>query len=97
MSLTGTRSLVTSALRRTAAVVAQQRRTMASDRHSKPKPNWTGIDKVVRTYFPEDWQLGYAVFAFYGSLILYFSMGKKKPKKQPAEEAAPAETATATH
>jgi len=38
------------ALRATAAM--PQKRTMAGG----PKPVWTGIDKTVRGYFPEDWQ-----------------------------------------
>lgn len=37
---------------RAAAQRMQQKRTMAGG----PKPVWTGIDKTVRGYFPEDWQ-----------------------------------------
>ena len=40
------------ARRRVAVAALQQRRNMGGG----PKPEWTGIDKTVRTYFPEDWQ-----------------------------------------
>jgi len=32
----------------------QQKRTMAGG--GGPKPEWEGIDKIVRGYFPEDYQ-----------------------------------------
>ena len=35
-------------------VSQQQKRSFAG--HGKAKPEWTGIDKVVRGYFPEDHQ-----------------------------------------
>jgi hypothetical protein len=44
----------TNVLGTTASTIVVPRRTMASGHH--PKPEWTGIDKVVRSYFPEDWQ-----------------------------------------
>jgi hypothetical protein len=34
----------------------QQKRNMALGGHHGPPPEWTGIDKVVRGYFPEDYQ-----------------------------------------
>jgi hypothetical protein len=36
-------------------VVVQQQRRFAGG-HAKAKVEWTGIDKVVRGYFPEDYQ-----------------------------------------
>lgn len=34
----------------------QQRRGLALGGHHGPPPEWTGVDKVVRGYFPEDYQ-----------------------------------------
>jgi hypothetical protein len=34
----------------------QQRRNMALGGHHGPPPEWEGVDKVVRGYFPEDYQ-----------------------------------------
>ena len=33
-----------------------QKRGMALGGHHGPPPEWTGVDKVVRGYFPEDYQ-----------------------------------------
>jgi hypothetical protein len=33
-----------------------QRRTMALGGHHGPPPEWTGVDKVVRSYVPHDYQ-----------------------------------------
>uniref|UniRef100_A0A7S1Y1D6 Uncharacterized protein n=2 Tax=Grammatophora oceanica TaxID=210454 RepID=A0A7S1Y1D6_9STRA len=63
------------AARRTAHQMAQ-RRNMGSG----PKPEWTGVDKVVRTYLPEDWQLAAAVLSGYtvlGTVGSMMSGGKK--------------------
>jgi hypothetical protein len=38
------------------ALVKGQRRGMALGGHHGPPPEWTGVDKVVRGYFPEDYQ-----------------------------------------
>jgi hypothetical protein len=48
----------TTTLRRnaiTTRVVAQQTKRGMAGGHG-PKPEWTGLDKTVRTYFPEDYQ-----------------------------------------
>lgn len=37
----------------------QQKRGMALGGHHGPAPEWTGVDKVVRRYFPEDYQRTY--------------------------------------
>jgi hypothetical protein len=37
----------------------QQRRGLALGGHHGPPPEWTGVDKVVRGYFPEDYQRTY--------------------------------------
>mmetsp|Transcript_23308 Transcript_23308/g.54130 ORF Transcript_23308/g.54130 Transcript_23308/m.54130 type:complete len:134 (-) Transcript_23308:985-1386(-) len=75
------------------AVAGVQRRAMGSG----PKPEWTGIDKVVRTYFPEDWQLAAAIIGGYGSLVVIAQIrsafSKKKPAEAPAAPAAPAAAA----
>jgi hypothetical protein len=47
--------------RRAAPILARhtqktQKRGMALGGHSGPPPEWTGIDKTVRSYFPEDYQ-----------------------------------------
>ena len=34
----------------------QQRRNLSLGGHHGPPPEWSGIDKVVRGYFPEDYQ-----------------------------------------
>jgi hypothetical protein len=33
-----------------------QRRNLALGGHHGPPPEWEGVDKVVRGYFPEDYQ-----------------------------------------
>ena len=38
------------------AVRNTQRRNLALGGHSGPAPEWTGIDKVVRSYVPHDYQ-----------------------------------------
>ena len=38
------------------ATQQQQRRTMSLGGHHGPPPEWTGVDKVVRKYLPEDYQ-----------------------------------------
>ena len=37
----------------------QQRRNLSLGGHHGPPPVWTGVDKVVRGYFPEDYQRTY--------------------------------------
>ena len=43
------------------ATQLQQRRTMSLGGHHGPPPEWTGVDKVVRKYVPEDYQRTYFV------------------------------------
>ena len=38
------------------ATQKQQSRPMSLGGHHGPPPEWTGVDKVVRKYFPEDYQ-----------------------------------------
>jgi hypothetical protein len=33
-----------------------QKRGMSLKGHHGPPPDWQGVDKVVRSYFPEDYQ-----------------------------------------
>ena len=39
-----------------------QRRNFSLGGHHGPPPEWEGIDKVVRGYFPEDWQRTWAYY-----------------------------------
>ncbi|KAL3765196.1 hypothetical protein ACHAWU_010387 [Discostella pseudostelligera] len=70
------RTALLASTRRQAAVVASQqavkRRTMAS--HAAA-PEWTGIDKVVRGYFPQDDQLAAAIIGGYFGLFLVVKIG----------------------
>ena len=63
-----------SATRRLAVPVAkqqQQKRNFALGGHHGPPPEWTGIDKVVRGYFPEDYQCTLCVNSrFPGDVLL---------------------------
>lgn len=43
------------ARRRTAVMATRQMQRRGMGSHA-PKPEWTGIDKTVRTYLPEDYQ-----------------------------------------
>ena len=45
------------------ATQQQQRRTMSLGGHHGPPPEWTGVDKVVRKYFPEDYQRKFLLLA----------------------------------
>ncbi|KAL7515993.1 hypothetical protein ACHAWX_001053 [Stephanocyclus meneghinianus] len=51
-------------------------------------PEWTGIDKVVRGYFPQDDQLATAILGGYFGLFLLFKI-KSAFSSAPAVEAAP--------
>ena len=48
--------LAASAARRRAAMAAQQQQRRAMGGGHAPAPEWEGIDKVVRGYFPQDHQ-----------------------------------------
>lgn len=54
-----------------------------------PAPEWTGIDKVVRGYFPEDPQLAAAILGGYFGLFVLYKI-KSAISGAPVEEAAPA-------
>lgn len=53
------RSLTRHAMRRG----VPQRRGFALGGHHGPPPEWEGVDKVVRGYFPEDYQRKPVLFA----------------------------------
>mmetsp|Transcript_15697 Transcript_15697/g.18925 ORF Transcript_15697/g.18925 Transcript_15697/m.18925 type:complete len:134 (-) Transcript_15697:190-591(-) len=76
-----------SASRRAATRVAQQqqKRSMGG---GGPKPEWEGIDKVVRQYFPEDYQLAGAILGGYSGLIAVAMIRSKIKGAPPAEEPA---------
>lgn len=67
------------------ATAMQQKRTMAGG----PKPVWTGIDKTVRGYFPEDWQLAAAILGGYSSLIVVAQIRSAMKGKPPVVVEAP--------
>merc|ERR1712226_1071133 len=70
------------------AVASTQKRNMGLGGHSGPPPEWEGIDKVVRSYFPLDHQLSAAVLGGYFSLYILYSLsklGKKKEVENPVE------------
>mmetsp|Transcript_23629 Transcript_23629/g.39092 ORF Transcript_23629/g.39092 Transcript_23629/m.39092 type:complete len:127 (-) Transcript_23629:184-564(-) len=78
------------ALRATAAM--PQKRTMAGG----PKPVWTGIDKTVRGYFPEDWQLAAAILGGYSSLVVVAQISSAMKGKPPVVVEAPKVVVAAT-
>lgn len=72
------------------ALQQTQRRNLALGGHSGPPPEWTGIDKVVRSYFPEDWQRTYTLVEakfripsrkFYRTLIAMESLVSRHPSR----------------
>jgi hypothetical protein len=55
-----------------------------------PPPEWTGIDKIVRGYFPEDYQLSLAILSAYtGGFILYKIKSAMTSKPDPVVEEKP--------
>merc|ERR1712080_767160 len=46
-----------------------------------PTPEWTGIDKIVRGVFPEDYQLCGAIIGGYSTMIAFFALKSKLNKK----------------
>lgn len=58
-------SALSSAARRSAAPLLrqQQKRQFALGGSHGPPPEWEGVDKVVRGYFPEDYQCMYSLSA----------------------------------
>jgi hypothetical protein len=45
--------------------MATQRREFSLGGSHGPPPEWTGIDKVVRGYFPEDYQCTLVIFSVF--------------------------------
>jgi hypothetical protein len=62
----------------------QQRRGMA---HA-PAPEWTGIDKVVRGYFPQDHQLALAILGGYTGIFVLVKIKGALSGKKVEEPAA---------
>ncbi|KAL7547876.1 hypothetical protein ACHAWF_011146 [Thalassiosira exigua] len=88
-------------LGRTALLAARRRATVASAQQAKRRmgsaaaaPEWTGIDKVVRGYFPQDDQLCAAIISGYFGLFVLYKI-KSAFSSSPVEEAAPAPVAAA--
>uniref|UniRef100_A0A7R9W4Z7 Uncharacterized protein n=1 Tax=Pseudictyota dubia TaxID=2749911 RepID=A0A7R9W4Z7_9STRA len=70
------------------AAVQSQRRNMGG--HA-PAPEWTGIDKVVRDVFPQDYQLAGAILGGYGTLIALATIKSKmssSPEPEPVAAAS---------
>mmetsp|Transcript_8545 Transcript_8545/g.12411 ORF Transcript_8545/g.12411 Transcript_8545/m.12411 type:complete len:139 (+) Transcript_8545:58-474(+) len=80
------------ARRVSAAAVSKSKSKRSFGAHAAPE--WTGIDKIVRSYFPEDHQLAGAVLAGYGFLITGAVL-RGKMKGKPEEEPVAASTAAA--
>jgi hypothetical protein len=55
------------ARRRAVPVVMQrtQKRGMALGGHHGPPPDWQGVDKIVRGYFPEDYQRTFSLLLLF--------------------------------
>mmetsp|Transcript_10878 Transcript_10878/g.23581 ORF Transcript_10878/g.23581 Transcript_10878/m.23581 type:complete len:127 (+) Transcript_10878:77-457(+) len=82
------------ALGRTALLATRRRATATSQQAKRrmgsaaPAPEWTGIDKVVRGYFPKDEQLVCAITGGYFGLFVLYKI-KSAMSGAPVEEAAP--------
>eukprot|EP00559_Dactyliosolen_fragilissimus_P003963 CAMPEP_0184855124 /NCGR_PEP_ID=MMETSP0580-20130426/443_1 /TAXON_ID=1118495 /ORGANISM="Dactyliosolen fragilissimus" /LENGTH=118 /DNA_ID=CAMNT_0027349553 /DNA_START=50 /DNA_END=406 /DNA_ORIENTATION=+ len=64
-------------------------KTTSRNMGSHAAPEWTGIDKVVRGVFPEDYQLAGAIIGGYVGLITIFSLkSKMSPAPEPVVAAA---------
>ncbi|KAL3788601.1 hypothetical protein HJC23_005260 [Cyclotella cryptica] len=86
MSFALARTALFAARRQAAAASTQQaKRRMGS---SAPAPEWTGIDKVVRGYFPQDDQLATAILGGYFGLFVLYKITSAF-SSSPAVEAAP--------
>mmetsp|Transcript_14952 Transcript_14952/g.18234 ORF Transcript_14952/g.18234 Transcript_14952/m.18234 type:complete len:116 (-) Transcript_14952:299-646(-) len=68
-----------------------QKRSMAGG----AAPQWTGIDKVVRDVFPEDYQVALLIMGGYGVIITGFMLKPSKPAA-PAPVAPVAVKTTST-
>mmetsp|Transcript_40060 Transcript_40060/g.68335 ORF Transcript_40060/g.68335 Transcript_40060/m.68335 type:complete len:127 (+) Transcript_40060:75-455(+) len=82
-----------SILGRTALLATRRRATVATSQQAKrrmgsaaPAPEWTGIDKVVRGYFPQDDQLAAAILGGYFGLFCLYKI-KSAFSSAPVEEA----------
>lgn len=62
---------------------------------SAPAPEWTGIDKVVRGYFPQDDQLAAAILGGYLGIFILIKIKGAMSGSPPVEEAAPVAVAAA--
>merc|ERR1719223_1166926 len=83
-------------LGRTALLASRRHATAAASQQAKRRmggaaaaPEWTGIDKVVRGYFPQDDQLAAAILGGYFGLFILYKI-KSAISGAPVEEAAPA-------
>mmetsp|Transcript_9765 Transcript_9765/g.12883 ORF Transcript_9765/g.12883 Transcript_9765/m.12883 type:complete len:133 (+) Transcript_9765:182-580(+) len=68
------------------AFATTQKRNMSLGESHGPPPEWEGVDKVVRSYFPHDHQLSAAIIGGYFSLYAIYSistMGGKKKEETP--------------
>ena len=55
------------------AIQNQQRRNLALGGASGPPPEWTGVDKIVRSYVPHDWQRKFVVSLKIPNSVLFGS------------------------
>mmetsp|Transcript_13048 Transcript_13048/g.24517 ORF Transcript_13048/g.24517 Transcript_13048/m.24517 type:complete len:117 (-) Transcript_13048:186-536(-) len=54
------------------------------------QPQWTGIDKVIRDRFPEDYQVAGLIIGGYATLFTLVSLKPSKAKEEPVVVSKPA-------
>ncbi|KAL3763826.1 hypothetical protein ACHAW5_007780 [Stephanodiscus triporus] len=84
-AILGRTALLASRRTSVATTSQQARRRMGS---SAPAQEWTGIDKVVRSYFPKDEQLAAAIMGGYFGIFVLVKI-KGAMSGAPAVEVAP--------
>ena len=72
---TATRRLFVVPTTASSTVRNTQRRHFALGEHSGPAPEWTGVDKIVRSYFPHDYQRTFNFVIDFSLLCVFFVCG----------------------
>mmetsp|Transcript_3169 Transcript_3169/g.3675 ORF Transcript_3169/g.3675 Transcript_3169/m.3675 type:complete len:116 (-) Transcript_3169:200-547(-) len=86
------------ALRSTVKLASRGLNQRVQKRHGSgaAAPEWTGVDKIIRDKFPEDWQVAGLILGGYATLITLVSLKPSKAKaEEPVVAAKPAETSGA--
>eukprot|EP00552_Chaetoceros_brevis_P001586 CAMPEP_0197736820 /NCGR_PEP_ID=MMETSP1435-20131217/4399_1 /TAXON_ID=426625 /ORGANISM="Chaetoceros brevis, Strain CCMP164" /LENGTH=115 /DNA_ID=CAMNT_0043325081 /DNA_START=8 /DNA_END=355 /DNA_ORIENTATION=- len=77
------------ALRSTVRLTSRHLNQKVQKRHaSGAAPQWTGIDKVIRDRFPEDWQVSGLVLGGYATLITIALLKPSGAVEEPVVVAA---------